>query len=178
MFLRTPFGTAFEEIHRDEPGEETSACIGDVVLTGPPIVGLFKAISGALRLPGQPPRQAVTAAPSYDPYGFRRSTRHTQSELAWEMHHVKQEAVQELLWAQYDVDSGNMLATAPGVSQLVRGGIPSWRRKAIWPVLLQAEALRATSPPNHFYKLLELAAREPVSKIDDQACIEQVPTIL
>ena len=107
MFFRSPFGPgSFEEDYSDDTQYAQTLAErrpGDP-LGEPPIVGLFKAIGGALRLPGTQSRQSDESVSEHDPYGFRRNPRNARWEVGWEAEHSKQEARQELLWAQHEGD--------------------------------------------------------------------------
>jgi len=179
MFFRSVSGAFGDGAPRGLLGQETPPSAPNTPshssdahqLGEPPIFGLFKAIGGALRFPGTSGKYGEDVLSEHDPYGFRRNPRHARWEVAWEAHNAKHEARQELLWVEYEGDRSDMepsSGAAQSLSQLVRGGIPAWRRKRMWPRLVQADAIRRASPELHFQQLLEQAEREPIRKIDEQ----------
>ena len=132
-FFRPPFGgnplsepeSASREVSEEgEPSSQSperriEGSYPAVTAGGAPLSGLFRAIGDALKLPGIG-RGSNAFVSEHDPYGFKRSSRYAQWEVAWEAKHAKQEVRQELLWMEHDGDRRHMEPTSGGALGLAK----------------------------------------------------------
>lgn len=134
-----PFFSADEKENEDASSAGTSG--GDNSSTG--------MTESWIKLPDE------TDDPRWDKHGFRRDAARLSREEAFESNYAARLEAQEARWGRRASGAmGDEMPERAELKKLARTGIPTARRRAVWPHLCRAAELRAAHPPDYIETLL------------------------